>query len=81
MWKDFFQFVQTVLTVAKDLARTQEDVKEPKRNVLDLTLALQRLSDQVEMNRQKGRDDHEKTVLQLQIELLKFEKRLPPMNQ
>ncbi len=75
----FFQFVQTIMTIAKDLERTREDVKELKRNVLDLTLALQRLSDQIVMNKQQEKDEREKLLLQIRLEILNIEKRLPPI--
>lgn len=78
MWKDLFSFMQNVLTLAKEQDRLREDMKRLEHVVLEHSLLLQRISDKLEMNQQKDRDEREKLALQLQIELLKFEKRLPP---
>lgn len=77
MWKDLFSFIQNVLTLAKEQDRLREDLKRLERLVLEHSLLLQRISDRLEMNMQKDRDEREKLALQLQIEMLKFEKRLP----
>ncbi len=78
MWKDMFSFIQNVLTLARDQERLREDMKRLERLVLEHSLLLQRISDKLDMNAQKDRDEREKLALQLQIEMLKFEKRLPP---
>ena len=78
MWKDLFSFMQNVLTLAKEQDRLREDMKRLEHVVLEHSLLLQRISDKLEMNQQKDRDEREKLALQLQIELLKFEKQLPP---
>ena len=70
--------MQNVLTLAKEQDRLREDMKRLEHVVLEHSLLLQRISDKLEMNQQKDRDEREKLALQLQIELLKFEKRLPP---
>lgn len=80
MWKDFIALAQTVLTLAKDLERMREEIRELRQTVLQHTLVLQRLSDQMEMNRQSEKDAREKMALQLQVELLRFEKQLPPTS-
>lgn len=58
--------------------RLREDMKRLERLVLEHSLLLQRISDKLDMNAQKDHDEREKLALQFQIELLKFEKRLPP---
>jgi hypothetical protein len=78
MWKDLFSFIQNVLTLAKEQDRLRDEVKRLERLVLEQSLLLQRISDKLDMNAQKDRDEREKLALQLQIEMLKFEKRLPP---
>lgn len=78
MWKDLFSFIQNVLALAKEQDRLREDMKRLERLVFEHSLLLQRISDKLEMNVQRDRDEREKLALQFQIELLKFEKRLPP---
>lgn len=53
-------------------------MKEMRRDLLNLTLIVQRLSDEIKMNSQKEGDEREKMLLRLQNKLLKFEKSLPP---
>lgn len=81
MWKEILSLLQKTLTMSNDLDRLREEVNELRRTVRDLTLTMQRLSDQIEMNRQREKDEREKLALQLQIKFLEFEKRLPPMSQ
>ena len=78
MLKDFFSLLQNVMAMAKEHERLRKDVERIERTQMDHSLILQRLSDQIEMNRQREQDAREKLALQLQIELLKFERRLPP---
>lgn len=78
MWKDFFSLLQTIITIGKEQERMRKDIERIERTQLEHSLLLQRLSDLMEMNRQREQDAQEKLALQLQVELLKFEKRLPP---
>jgi hypothetical protein len=78
MLKDFFLFFQHVLTVAKEHERLQKNIERLERTQVEHGLLLQRLADQIVMNQRHEQDAREKIALQLQIEMLKFEKRLPP---
>jgi hypothetical protein len=78
MWKDFFSLIQTIITIGKEQERMRKDIERVERTQLEHSLLLQRLSDLMEMNRQREQDAQEKLALQLQVELLKFEKRLLP---
>jgi cell shape-determining protein MreC len=78
MWKDFLSFIQTVVTLSREIAQNREEIKELKKTVVEHTLLLQRLADQIEMNRRADVHEREKLALQLQVEMLKFERRLPP---
>lgn len=78
MLKDFVFFFQHVLTVAKEHERLRKDIERLERTQVEHGLLLQRLSDQIIMNQRHDQDAREKLALQLQVELLKFEKRLPP---
>jgi hypothetical protein len=49
-----------------------------KKTVVGHSVLLQKLADQIGMTRQKDMHEREKLALQLQVEMLKFERRLPP---
>jgi len=78
MLKDFFSLLQTIITIGKEQERMRRDIERIERTLLEHSLILQHLSDLGDMNRQREQDAREKLALQLQVELLKFEKRLPP---
>jgi hypothetical protein len=78
MWKEFFELLKQIITLGKELDQNRADMKEMRRDLLNLTLVVQRLSDEIKMNSQKEGDEREKNILRLQNELLKFEKMLPP---
>lgn len=80
MLKDFISFFQHLLTVAKENERLRKEVERLERTQVEHGLLLQRLADQIIMNQRAEQDAREKMALQLQIEMLKFEKRLPPAN-
>lgn len=80
MLKDFFSLPQNIITLAKEQERQRKDIERLERTQMEHSLLLQRLSDQIVMNRQRKQDAREKLALQLQVELLKFEKRLPPAD-
>jgi len=89
MWKDLLALVQQVVTLAKDMERMREDNKETKQQLLNLTLQVQRLSDELVMNKQYLSDQiilgkyqqqaaHDNLKLQLEVDQLKFKAALPP---
>lgn len=78
MLKDLWDLTSQVLTLAKDMERMRQDIKETKQDVLKLTLAMQRLTDEIVLSRQQQQSAHENLKLQMQVEQLKFERRLPP---
>ena len=78
MIKDFFSIVQQAITLSKEQAQLRKDVERIDRTQREHALLLQRLADQIIMNQRHEQDAREKMALQLQIEMLKFEKRLPP---
>src|ERR1044072_2152796 len=88
MWKDIFALLKTTLTLAKDLERVAKEVESLRQDLTKLTLAVQHWINEVEtaksefdqklrLAKQDGLHRHQKLGYQLQIELLKFEKRLP----
>lgn len=78
MIKDFFSMVQQAIMLVKEQERQRKDIERIDRTVMEHSLLLQPLADQIIMNQRHDQDAREKLALQLQVELLKFEKRLPP---
>ena len=77
MIKDFFSMLQQAVTLVKEQERQRRDIERIDRTLMEHSLLLQRLADQIIMNQQRDQDAREKLALQLQVELLKFERRLP----
>ncbi len=78
MFKSLFSWFWDQLTLSREVSQLRETVREMQRKdevqadlTRDLLFALQRESDH-------WRHEHEKVMLQLENELLKFERRLPP---
>jgi hypothetical protein len=80
MWKEILNLGASLLTFGKELEQNKADIKEIRRDLLNLTLLVQRLSDEIKLTNQHESKEREKLVLQLENELLKFERRLPSSN-
>jgi hypothetical protein len=80
MIKDFFSMLQQAIIQVKEQERLRKDIERIDRTLMEHSLLLQRLADQIIMNQRHEQDAREKMALQLQIEMLKFEKRLPSGN-
>jgi hypothetical protein len=78
MWKRLLDLGARLLTLGKELEQNRADIKELRRDLLNLTLLVQRLSDEIKLTNQREANEREKLVLQLENEMLKFERRLPP---
>ncbi len=49
-----------------------------QQDILDLTVAVEQLKTAMQFSVQREQSEREKLALQLQVEMLKFERRLPP---
>lgn len=76
--RDLASLVQKVLTLSKELEQNRADIKELRKDLLSLTLTVQRLADEIRLSAQSESSEREKLALRLENELLKFERRLPP---
>lgn len=76
--KDLAAFVRQVLVLSKELEQNRADTKELQKDVLNLTLTVQRLADEIRLSAERESSGREKLALRLENELLKFERRLPP---
>jgi SMC interacting uncharacterized protein involved in chromosome segregation len=75
MWKELTAFLQTIFTLARDQQQARDEIKELRQDFTKLTLAVAHLVNKIELIQQEDNSEREK--LAMQIELLKFEKRLP----
>jgi hypothetical protein len=78
MFKQLAALLQVVFTLAKDLEQNRADIKELRRDLLNLTLLVQRLSDEIKMSSYQEASEREKLALRLKVEMLRFEQHLPP---
>jgi hypothetical protein len=76
--KDFASLVQKVFTLSKELEQNRADIKELRQDVRALVLRVEQIANRLEMLNEREASEREKLTLQLQVALLKFERRLPP---
>lgn len=78
MWQKISDLAKSLFTFGEALQQNRADVKELQREVRQISTALQLLAREVQHMRESERQEREKTALQLENQLLKFERRLPP---
>lgn len=78
MWQKIADLTKLVFSFGETLQQNRSDIKELQREVRQLTTALQLLAQEVRHMRETQQTEQEKTLLRLENELLKFERRLPP---
>lgn len=71
MWKKLLDYFTHLLALAEATRENKVEIKEIRRELDDLAVAVRLLA-------QAQRHETEKLTLQLENELLKFERRLPP---
>ena len=76
--KDLASFFQNVFTLGKELEQNRADIKELSRNVQTLAVRVEQIANRLEMLDEREAAEREKLTLQLQLALMKFERRLPP---
>lgn len=85
MWKQLYETIKQLLLLTHKTEQNREEIKELRHQIRGLASALERLV--YEVHRVNERIDHaaenesherEKLALQLQNELLRFERKLPP---
>jgi predicted nucleic acid-binding Zn-ribbon protein len=77
MWKELVAFLQTLFTLSRDQQQARDEIKEIRQDLTKLTLAVSHLVNKIDLVQQEDSSGREKLAMQLQIELLKFEKQLP----
>ena len=78
MWRDIYEAIKTVMLLAEELQQNREEIKEIRQELRQLTGIVQRLAADLQHTREREASEREKLILQLQNELLRFDRRLPP---
>ena len=91
MWKDLIEFTKAVFFLQRDTQQNKEDIKKSEHNVeklqqdmkeirkefTKLSVVVERLLFEIQRVSDRETAEREKMALQLENEMLKFERRLP----
>lgn len=66
MWKSLYDLVRTLFTLSDHVLQNREEIKEIRKDVYDLTLAVERLQGQVALVSE--REERERAMLKLQLQ-------------
>jgi hypothetical protein len=69
MLKDIYETLKQVLVIIETQKRQEEDIKELKRFMIEVTTILRRVSDRVEMTDTRSKSDLENLAAQTKLEL------------
>ncbi len=69
MLKDIYETLKQVLVITETQKRQEEDIKELKKFMIEVTTILQRLADRVEMTDARSKSDLENLARQTKLEL------------
>ncbi|HLL69796.1 MAG TPA: hypothetical protein VK363_00100 [Pyrinomonadaceae bacterium] len=76
---DLWNITKTVVKLTDDLQTYHAEIKDIRQDILKITLQLQRMSDEIELSKQRAESEREKMELRQRIWQLEFEKKqLPP---
>ena len=76
--REFASFVQQLFTINKELDQNYADIKQLRQDMQALILRVGQIENRLDMLEEREASEREKLALQLQVALLKFERRLPP---
>jgi predicted nucleic acid-binding Zn-ribbon protein len=79
MWKQIFDMAKRLLLLTEDTKRNRDEIKEMREQIRDLAAAIERPAYEVRRVGDRDEGEREKLALRLENELLKFERRLPPV--
>ena len=66
MWKSLFELVRTMVHLSEHVQEDREEIKEIRKDLRDLVLAVERLSAQLVLVSE--REERERAMLMLQLE-------------
>jgi predicted nucleic acid-binding Zn-ribbon protein len=76
MWKQILTTAKTLFLLDEKTKRNHEEIQEIRKEVRDLTTAVERLAYEIHRVDENARHEREKLALRLDNELLRFERRL-----
>lgn len=76
-WNDFASLVKNVLTLGREMEQTRSDIRDMRQDLHALALRVEQLAGEIKLTNEREAAEREKIVMQLQVALLKFERRLP----
>ncbi len=78
MWKQLLDWFKGQFTMAQEVSELRQEVERMRQRQDEQARALEHFLFAIERDRDHWRHEHEKLLLKLENELLKFERRLPP---
>ena len=78
MLKQLVEYVLSVLNLARDTRTNKEEIVELRRELDELTNAVERLSFELRAVREEDRHERDKLLLRIENTVLRIERHLPP---
>ncbi len=78
---EFLKLLKTVVTLADDLKRYNDEVKEIRRELRDLTIVVTGLAQEIRHSKERAASEHANVLLEVENAMLKFERRLLPAKE
>ena len=77
---DYLKILKSLVTLADDVQRYHSELKDVRRELRDLTIVVAGLKQEVEHSKERAAAERKNLLLELENEILKFERRLqlPP---
>jgi hypothetical protein len=81
MLKQLVEYVLSVLNLARDTRTNKEEIVELRRELDELTNAVERLSFELRAVREEDRHERDKLLLRIENTVLRIERQLPPTKE
>jgi uncharacterized protein YoxC len=76
-----WEILKTVVTLTDDLQKYHAEMKEIRKELRDLSIAVSLLAQDNRHTKEQSESNREKLLLELENRLLKMERRLPPAEE
>jgi chromosome segregation ATPase len=77
IWRKIYDFGKQLFALTQKTENNQKEIAELRQEVKDLTAAVQHLYYEFQRLNDNMRHEHEKTLLKMENQMLRFERRLP----